>query len=218
MFFLNRIQHIVMHHIGPFLIAIGCSGGVIRAGLPGWARRLTDSRAVAVSLRILQQPLLAAFLFVGLFFLWLVPGIHFRAMIDTRLYAVMNWSMVLDGVLFWSLVLDLRPKPPARVSFGVRAALPIGIMFPQIIVGALITFWPHDLYAYYDLCGRILPSISALNDQHIGGIVMWIPPGMMSVLAAVLVLIALRRHEESVEETDKDAMYLSSLSSRWTGR
>src|SRR6185437_2087832 len=26
MFFLNRIQHVAMHHLGPFLIALGCPG------------------------------------------------------------------------------------------------------------------------------------------------------------------------------------------------
>ena len=35
MFFINRIQHIVMHHVGPFLIALGCAGRPIsRAGSP----------------------------------------------------------------------------------------------------------------------------------------------------------------------------------------
>ena len=86
---------------------------------------------------MLQQPLLAAFLFVGLIYFWLIPPIHFRAMIDWRLYAVMNWSMVLDGLLFWCLVLDPRPKPPARISYGARAALVLGVMFPQIALGAV---------------------------------------------------------------------------------
>ncbi len=80
-------------------------------------------------------------------------------MIDVRLYAVMNWSMVLDGILFWCLVLDPRPKPPARVSFGVRAALAFAVMFPQIALGAVITFAQRDLYPYYDLCGRLFPSL-----------------------------------------------------------
>ena len=44
---------------------------------------------------------MAAVLFVGLIYLWLVPTVHFRAMIDPDLYAVMNWSMVIvDGILF----------------------------------------------------------------------------------------------------------------------
>lgn len=218
MFFLNRIQHVVMHHIGPFLVALGWVGATIKTGMPNWAKRLIELRAVTITLRIVQQPVIAVFLFVGTFFLWLIPDVHFRAMIDPRLYAVMNWTMVVEGLLFWALVLDPRPKPPARVGFGTRAVLAVVVMFPQIILGAVIALWQHDLYPYYEICGRIFPSISALNDQHIGGVIIWIPPAMMSVIGALMVLVALRLHEESQEETDEDASYLAALASRWTGR
>lgn len=197
MFFLHRVQHVVMHHLGPFLVVLGGAGAAIRRGMPAWMRRLIDSPAVTRTIGVLQRPWLAAFLFVGLIYFWLVPAIHFRAMIDVRLYGLMNWSMVADGILFWWLVLDPRPKPPARVSYGVRAALAIAVMFPQIALGAAIAFSGHDLYPFYDLCGRLFPAIDALTDQHIGGIVIWIPPAMMSVLAVLLVINAVRLHDEA---------------------
>jgi putative membrane protein len=218
MFFLNRIQHVVMHHLGPFLIALGCAGGMIKRGMPQRLRHIVESGCVAAAMRVLQQPLVAALLFVGLFYFWLIPVVHFRAMIDVRLYAVMNWSMVLDGILFWCLVLDPRPRPPARVSYGARAALALGVMFPQIALGAVVTFSQTDLYPYYDLCGRLFSSVSPLNDQHIGGIVIWIPPAMMSVIAVLLVINALRVHEESTMEVSDDAAALAKLASSWTGR
>lgn len=218
MFFLNRVQHVAMHHLGPFLIAIGWTGGTIKQGMPRGARQFVESRPIIAVVRVLQQPLLAVFLFVGLFYLWLIPSVHFRAMIDPKLYAVMNWSMVVDGLLFWSLVLDPRPKPPARISYGTRAALSLGVMFPQILVGAVLAFAPRDLYPYYDLCGRLFPSIGALSDQEIGGIISWIPPGMMSVVGVLLVLNALRLQEELTEETDDASRQLADLASRWTGR
>jgi putative membrane protein len=82
MFFLNRIQHVVMHRIGPFLIALGCAGQTIKRGMPPQVRRMTESRPVASTIHVLQQPVLAVFLFVGLFYFWLIPPVHFRAMID----------------------------------------------------------------------------------------------------------------------------------------
>jgi putative membrane protein len=219
MFFVNRIQHVVMHHLGPFLIALGGAGPAIACGMPRWTRGATGSRFVALTLRVLQQPVVAASLFVGLFAFWLIPPVHFRAMLDPRLYAVMNWSMVLDGILFWSLVLDPRPAPPARIGFGSRVALAIVVMFPQIVLGAIITLSSRDLYPFYDLCGRLFPSITALADQHIGGIVSWIPPAMMSVVAVLLVLNALRIEEDATaSDEDPDAAALAELASRWTGR
>ena len=165
---------------------------------------------------MLQQPVLAAFLFVGLFYFWLIPAVHFRAMIDARLYALMNWSMVLDGILFWSLVLDPRRSPPARVSFGGRAALSLAVMFPQILLGAIIVFPSRDLHPYYDLRGRLFPS-SARSTIRFGGLIIWIPPAMMSVAGLLVVMNAMRLSDEAIAETDKDAAALAALSRRWTG-
>jgi putative membrane protein len=195
MFFLNRIQHVSMHHLGPVLLALSTAGPVILAGGPDWLRRLCSSRPARRAMHAIQQPALAALLFVGLFYLWLVPSVHFVAMLDPVLYQVMNWTMVLDGILFWALVLDTRPAPPARVGFGVRAILAIAVMFPQILLGALITFATVDIYPYYEFCGRIFPEIDAVADQQIGGLVIWLPPAMMSILSLVLVLRTMNRAE-----------------------
>ncbi len=218
MFFLNSIQHVVMHHIGPFLIGLGGAGATLKRGMPRGLRRIVEMPAVGAAIGVLQQPVLAVLLFSGLFFaLWLVPAVHFRAMIDPRLYAVMNWGMALNGILFWSLVLDPRPKPPARVGYGTRMALAFAVMFPQIALGATITLSQRDLYPYYELCGRLLPSIGVLLDQHIGGIVIW-DQATMSAVAVLFVLNAMRRHDESTAPDGEKASAMAALASRWTGR
>lgn len=217
-FFFNRIQHVAMHHVGPLLIALAWPGAAIRRGMPSLLRKLVDHPIVIGVVHVVQQPVLAAVLFVGLFFFWLIPSVHFRAMLDSDLYALMNWSMVVDGIFFWCLVLDPRASPPARVSFGARAALAVAVMFPQIVGGALIAFNPHDLYPYYDLCGRIYPGMSALYDQTVGSLIIWIPPAMMSVLALLLVLNALRRTEEGQPDNEDENIHGTVIqSSRWTG-
>jgi putative membrane protein len=217
-FFFNRIQHVTMHHLGPFLLALSWPGETLARGAPGWLTRLTHHRVVRGTLCVVQQPVIAGTLFVGLIFFWLIPPIHFRAMIDPRLFTLMNWSMVVDGLLFWFLVLDPRPSPPARVSFGVRVALAGLVMFPQIAGGAIIALARSDIYPYYDLCGRIFPDLGPLYDQTIGGVIIWIPPSMMSVLAVVLVLNLLRKSEERTHDADIDTGQPVIDTSAWTGR
>jgi putative membrane protein len=195
LFFLNRLQQTVMHDFGPFLIAFAWPGAVIYLGMPRPLRRLIEAPLLARILRASKQPMLASFLFVGVVALWLVPTIHLRAMLDPKLYQVMNWSMVIDGILFWMLVLDPRPKPPAFLSFGTRAAMAAAVMLPQTMIGALITFAPHDLYTFYDWCGRVY-SLSALEDQQLGGLIIWIPPTMMNTMALILVLYALLSQQD----------------------
>lgn len=197
MFFLNRIQHVVMHHVGPFLIALSGCGPTVWRGVPCLVRQSVTRRPMRVMTSIVQQPVIAVMLFAGLFYLWLVPPIAFRAMIDPRLYAVMNWSMVIDGLLFWMIVLDRRPSPPSRLSFGVRAAMVYATTFPEILIGYYLTSVPYDLYPYYALCGRLYPSIGGLMDQRLGAIITWVVPAMMSAAGTLLVAVAFLAHDEA---------------------
>jgi putative membrane protein len=123
MFFVHRAAHFVLHHVGAFLIALGMSGPVLFAGMLDFLKPVVTSRLVQTTVSFLQHPVMAPFLFVGLLYFWLIPQIHTRVMLDANLYEVMNWTMAINGVMFWSLILDSRAKPPARLSHLMRAAL-----------------------------------------------------------------------------------------------
>ncbi len=192
-FFMHRAQHLVLHHLGPFFIALAYPGAALRAGIPfRWRQRFVRpalaARPVRVALDIVMHPVVAVGLFVGLIYFWLFSPIHFIAMLDWRLYRVMNWSMVIDGLLFWWLVLDSRPAPPARLSPGKRVLVVIAAIPPQIVLGAFIFFTPHELYPVYSICGRAFTWLSPMRDQQIGGLLLWIPGSMMSVVGALVAL------------------------------
>lgn len=220
MFFLNRIQHVVMHHLGPFLIALSWPGATLARGMPALLKRIVIARPVLMARDIVQQPFLAAVLFVGLIALWLTPSVHFMAMIDPDLYRIMNWTMVGDGILFWFLVLDPRPYPAAPVSHATRIIASVLVMFPQIAIGAVIALASRDLYGFYDWCGRLFPSIGALDDQIYGGLIAWIPPAMMSIVGMLLALNFMRLNEEAKdkERDDEKEEEGAVFSASWTGR
>ncbi|HET8995165.1 MAG TPA: cytochrome c oxidase assembly protein, partial [Acetobacteraceae bacterium] len=178
-FFLNRVQHVAMHHLCPFLIALSWPGETMARGMPPRLLRALSSTPVHRLLRVLQNPWLAYILFEGLLLLWLVPPVTFAAMIDPHLFAVMNASMVIDGLLFWFLVLDPRPPEQAPLRFFTRLLLGFVVIFPQIAAGTVIGGARHDLYPSFALCGRVYTSIGPLLDQQIGGLILWVPAGMM---------------------------------------
>ena len=220
-FFLNRLQHLSMHHLGPFLIALSWPGAVLARGTPGPVLALCRTRPVRLLLRVVQNPLLAGTLFAGLIGFWLVPVIHFPAMLSPPLYALMNWSMIVDGLLFFFLVLDPRPAPLASCSYPVRLLTVLLVEFPQILIGSRIAFSDRDLYPSYDLCGRLFPSIGPITDQHIGGIVIWIPAAMMSAIAFMLVMNNFRRAEDGLPADRVDDIRVGGTvlsSADWTGR
>jgi putative membrane protein len=203
MFLLNRIQHAVMHHFGPFLIALSWPGKTMGRGMPPILYRWCTGGQVRRVLRVLQQPVLAVVLFEGLLLLWLIPPVMYRAMYDWLLYDIMNASMVIDGLLFWFLVLDPRPAPAAPIGFFVRLALAFLIIFPQIAIGTALGLTQRDLYPSFTECGRVFTDIGPLLDQQIGGLVLWVPTGMMSSLAAVIILRRLFMHEDRLAQPSR---------------
>lgn len=191
-FFIHRIQHLMLHHLGPFLIVLSRPSTILLAGMPAdmgrGVRLMADSRPIQRLMRVLCHPVVAVVLFSGLIGFWLLPSIHFTAMIDWRLYRLMNWSMFINGLLFWGLVLHAAPFFSVRLSPGARIAMMLAVIPPQIVIGALIFFSPAELYPVYTICGRAIGGLSAVMDQQIGGIVLWIHGAMMNAIGILLVV------------------------------
>lgn len=203
MLWIHRVQHLVLHHLGPFLMLLGMPWKVLPAGLPVRLKgsllgRVWHSPLLRGLYRVLQNPVVAPVLFVGLIYFWLVPDIHFGAMLSITRYQVMNWSMLLDGLLFWWLILDPRPEHAVgRLGYGGRIVILSLIVPPQIIIGAHIALARESLYPVYNVCGRAWP-LSPLVDQQIAGLVTWIPASMMSVVAVLIVLGRWMRERDRV--------------------
>jgi len=196
MFFIHRIQHLVLHHLGPLLVMGAFPGSVMRAGLPmAWRARLRDflrSAGGRALVSVLTNKYLVPALFVFLVLVWLIPSVQFYSMLDWRLYRLMNWSVVISGFMYWNLILDRRPSPPAAMSPGGRVLSPILTMAPQMVAGAVIAFTESDIYPLFELCGRAI-AMSAQTDQTIGGLTMWIPAAMVEVFGLLVALGTLMR-------------------------
>lgn len=196
MFFMHRIQHLVLHHLGPLVLMAAYPGSVMRAGLPlafrSRLRRFNQTTTGKAVIAVMTNPIFVPALFVFLVIVWLIPSVQFYSMLDWRLYRIMNWSVVISGFMYWNLILDRRPSPPAAMSPGGRVISPIVTMAPQMVAGAVIAFTERDLYPLFDLCGRAIP-MAATTDQSIGGLTMWIPAAMTEVAGLLVALQTLMR-------------------------
>jgi putative membrane protein len=193
MFWVHRLQHLILHHIAPFLLVLAAPLAVLRRGLPApletWVLRpLWRHRLVQAMYHFVQHPVVAPALFVGLVYFWLTPAVHFAAMLNNELYKLMNWSMALDGILFWWIMLaPLDQQGHARIGYLARILILFWVMVLQILPGAVIAMHETMLYDVYDICGRAW-DIDPLTDQELGGLITWIPAAMMSVVGILIVL------------------------------
>jgi putative membrane protein len=202
MFWVHRLQHLVLHHVGPFLVALSAPLETLGRGTPHWLRHrvfvpISHNPLALGAYRLVQNPVVAPLLFTGLIVFWLIPSIHFRAMLSVARYDAMNWSMAIDGLLFWWLIVGPEKQANLRpLGYGARILMLWAIMLPQIAIGAHIALSDSILYTIYSVCGRAWP-IAPMTDQNIGGLITWIPAAMMSVVAA-LVLLRRWQHDDPV--------------------
>ncbi|MEF8793025.1 cytochrome c oxidase assembly protein [Thiohalorhabdus sp.] len=201
MFWVHRGQHLVLHHLGPILMVLALPHTVMARAVPGrlldgWLRPLWHHPAVQIPYRLIQHPVVAPLLFVGIIYFWLIPSVHFAAMLSVPYYNAMNWSVLVEGLLFWWLILDPRSPTNGGLGFGVRMIMVWGVMPPQILLGAYIGLSKEVLFEVYDICGRAWP-LPPLVDQQLGGLLTWIPASMMSVIAALIVLRMWLRHSDT---------------------
>jgi putative membrane protein len=191
-FFMHRIQQLLLHHLAPLLIVTAFPGTVLRAGMPlawrtRWLQPLRRSWPWRIVSGVLLNPTVATLLFIVFILVWLVPSMQTLAMLDWRIYRFMNWSMLISGFAYWSLVLDHRPHPPGRMTAGLRVLSPAITMTPQILAGAIITFSKTDLYPIFEICGRAF-TFNVLTGQLIGGVIIWVPSALLESIGGLMAL------------------------------
>ncbi len=191
-FFVHQLQHLVLHHLGPILIVLSSPLSTLLAGMPRtgrqFCRQVAEWKATHHLTHILCNPVVAVTLFSGLIGFWLLPSVHFTAMIDWRLYRLMNWSMFMNGLIFWGIVLHPGSILSVHLTPGSRIAMMLAVVPPQIVLGALIFFAAREIYPIYTICGRAIGGVSAIADQQIGGIILWIHGAMMSAIGVLIVV------------------------------
>ena len=114
------------------------------------------------------------------FWLWHAPPVYAAALSSDAVYWLMQATMLAGGVAFWAAL--RTASAPAAVAALLATMVQMGLL------GALITFAPAPLYAPH--FGTTGPwGLSALEDQQLAGLIMWVPAAGL-YLGAALVLAA----------------------------
>jgi len=138
-----------------------------------------------------DQTLVAAAAFAVTLWYWHAPAAYAATFQGVAVYWLMHVSAFGAALWLWRVVL----APPARHLGGSLAA----ILFTTLqmgFLGALLTFSVRPLYAVHAYTTAVWGR-SPLEDQQLGGIIMWIPTGAIFVTAIVAAVAALLRRAET---------------------
>ncbi len=178
--------------VGPTLIFLAGPQVLLAAGLPRVLRErllapLLASRALRAVLMLFAHPFAATFWLVAVPVFWHLPAYHDRSVLDDSVHYVMHITMLVSALFFFWCVLDPRPAP-LGASYATRIVMCWAAIAGTIPLGAYLSLKSTALYASYDEKGRLW-GLPALQDEQLGGIVIWIPGSMMFV---VLLLVVIR--------------------------
>ena len=186
LFSAHMVQHLVLILImPPFLLA----------AIPDWMLRpLVNVRAIGRAARWLTFPLVAFALNNVVFGLWHFPGPYDLMMRNHDVHVAMHLMIMVTGVIMWWPVMSPLPELP-RIAPPLQMIYLFVLGIPMMVVAALITFSDSELYTWYAEAPRIF-GISPLDDQRLGGVIMWVPGALVLWIAITYVYFRWTRAEE----------------------
>jgi len=135
--------------------------------------------------RLLPFARFGAFAFVThmmVLWFWHAPSPYAAALADSRVFWVMELSLLFSAMWLWMSV--LVPAAPLGSALGIM----LGTVIQMGALGAIVTFARVPLYAAHVSVTEPW-GLSALQDQQLAGLIMWVP-GAIPYLAAALALLA----------------------------
>ncbi len=177
LFSAHMVQHLLLVLIMPPLLL---------AGIPGWMLRpAIRLRPIGALARLLTFPLIAFALNNIIFALWHFPGPYDLMMRNHDIHVVMHLMIMATGVIMWWPVMSPLPELP-RIAPPLQMIYLFVLGIPMMLVAALITFSSTELYTFYVEAPRIF-DLSPLDDQRLGGLIMWVPGGLVLWIAITTV-------------------------------
>ena len=77
----------------------------------------------------------------------------------------------------------LSPSPELpRAPYPVQMLYLFVVGLPMVVVSIFITMAESVLYPYYAAAPRVWEAITPHADQHLGGLIMWVPGGLVFLL------------------------------------
>jgi putative membrane protein len=182
LFWVHMAQHLLLTLVMPPLLILGLPGWLV----DGWTARRQDGKSALVSiLRLLTHPVFAGILFAAVLLAWHAVGAYDLMMREHGVHIATHLMFMVAAVLFWWPVVSASTLLP-RLGPGLGMLYLFLGQLPMQILGAIITFAEEPLYTWYLAAPRTW-GMSPLDDQKLGGLLMWVPGnlwiwGAMSVL------------------------------------
>jgi putative membrane protein len=196
LFSAHMAQHEVLMLIAAPLMVLSRPLAALLWGMPfEWRRtvgRWAKARVVRRSWGALTAPVAAWLLYAAALWLWHAPALFQATLENEWIHAAQHLSFFLTALLFWWSLLYAH----GRLGHGAAVLYIFTTGVHTSILGALLTFAPALWYPAY---AATAPEwgMTALQDQQAGGLIMWVPGGVVYVIAGLALFAAWLKESEA---------------------
>lgn len=201
-FFLHMTQHMLLIIFGAPFLLLGAPLVPTMLGLPRSVRGAVGYLFSAklpfrMLLHFITTPLVAMVIFLLIIGMWHVPRYYDAAQGASWIH-YLEHVMFLGGALlyWWPVVHPSGGK--RRLGYGPALGYLMPSLVQGMVIGAILTFAKEPLYETYRTVPRVW-SLSALADQQLAGIIMWLVGGFL-YLIPVFVLLSMFMKDDEEED------------------
>jgi putative membrane protein len=198
LFAAHMTQHEILMLVAAPLLVLGRPLVVSLRALPArWAHalgRASNRPGWQRAWRFVSGAFVAWLLHFVLLWAWHIPS-WFQATLDNEfVHALQHLSFLLSALLFWWAVMQGRN---AAVNYGLAVLYMLTTAIHSGLLGALITFAGTVWYPAY--AGKTDSwGLTALEDQQLGGLIMWVPACTVYVVAGLAFFAGWLRESEKL--------------------
>jgi putative membrane protein len=135
----------------------------------------------------LMRPLVAWLLLSAALCFWHMPGPYGWSLSHEWVHDLEHLSFLGFSLAFWTIVIEPYGQR-RRLGYGGTIVFVVSSGFVMSLIGAVLTLAPHPLYSVQLDTTRY--GMSALTDQQLAGIIMWIPSNLVHIGALCAVFFA----------------------------
>lgn len=213
----RAIQDLVLAVVAPGLIVAGAPWPALArfAGRPAAGPAPDAATAGSPPPWWLRWPVLTVVAFNVIWLGWHLPALFDRVPAAAAAAAIEYAAFLGAGILFWLQLIGSRPWSPVAAPMR-RAALLIGTVAADTILGMVLVFGSGVLYRFYGNTAHHVMTV--VDDQQLAGAVLWMGMLPPMITAAVTVLVRWLNDEESHALSAGIDRLLTPRSSAWPSR
>ncbi len=202
LFSAHMVQHELLMLVGAPLLVLGAPWLAFLWAIPSaWRRPIGAIGRVGTVRRagaILAYPGTAWVVYAVTLWAWHIPSLYQATLRSDPIHAVQHLSFVAAAFLFWWVL--LHPGRSRRTAYGTGIVYVFTTAVHGSVLSALLTFSRSAWYPAYEEPAAAW-NLTLLEDQHLAGLIMWVPPGFVYLAATVTVLgLWLREIERRAEQ------------------